>query len=373
MVAVSLSPGDAPVLSGPPGSSERRQLVAGEFMRNGSAMARSAVLVLGIAGPALVGCGTFTGFPTHGGGKRFCVEQELIAASARAVAKALDVKPVVGRKCALYVVTMGDEGSGNMVGGRYTWEAAIRGEYINTAPERTSNVYPVVPARSRTTAGGGETTTTEVPLNAPSRTRTRTRGTEQRYGGGVSYQGPGSYATEAYINPRDTEFLRAVIHEALALRGVLIVPPAGADVDLYVTVDVFGTRRSRTEMHVYNRESLLAKTALQMTGFDRNRRVVLPPTTASFEAEYTEDYVLWIGPFRHNKCVRRSEDLLVDFRGIIPTDRPSTAEPVGVVAPAASPTIPKTRTRDLTTPRTAPQTFRPEDVEKRLKRQPQGP
>ena len=32
----------------------------------------------------LTGCGTLTGIPSHGGGKRFAVEQELVAASSRA-------------------------------------------------------------------------------------------------------------------------------------------------------------------------------------------------------------------------------------------------------------------------------------------------
>ncbi len=35
----------------------------------------------------LSACGTLTGIPSHGGGKRFAVEQELVAASARAAVK----------------------------------------------------------------------------------------------------------------------------------------------------------------------------------------------------------------------------------------------------------------------------------------------
>ncbi|RQK04601.1 adhesin, partial [Neisseria meningitidis] len=31
----------------------------------------------------LTACGTLTGIPAHGGGKRFAVEQELVAASSR--------------------------------------------------------------------------------------------------------------------------------------------------------------------------------------------------------------------------------------------------------------------------------------------------
>ena len=38
----------------------------------------------------LQGCGTVRGIPSHGGGKRFAVEQELISATARAIAKKMD-------------------------------------------------------------------------------------------------------------------------------------------------------------------------------------------------------------------------------------------------------------------------------------------
>ena len=38
-----------------------------------------------------------------------------------------------------------------------------------------------------------------------------------------------------------------------------IVPSAYADTDVFVTVDVFGTIRSRTELHLYNAESLKRK------------------------------------------------------------------------------------------------------------------
>ena len=50
----------------------------------------------------LAACGTLTGIPSHGGGKRFAIEQELVAASARAAAKNMDLRPLQGRKVALY-------------------------------------------------------------------------------------------------------------------------------------------------------------------------------------------------------------------------------------------------------------------------------
>lgn len=51
----------------------------------------------------LTGCGTLTGIPSHGGGKRFAVEQELVAASSRAAVKDMDLSALQGRKVALYI------------------------------------------------------------------------------------------------------------------------------------------------------------------------------------------------------------------------------------------------------------------------------
>lgn len=52
----------------------------------------------------LTGCGTLTGIPSHGGGKRFAVEQELVAASSRAAVKEMNLSALKGRKVALYVL-----------------------------------------------------------------------------------------------------------------------------------------------------------------------------------------------------------------------------------------------------------------------------
>lgn len=311
------------------------------------------------------GCGTFTGIPSHGGGKRFAIEQELIAASARAVAQSIDVRPLVGKRCALFVIAMGDEGGGNLSGGRYAWEAAIRGEYVNAPTVRTRNKFPILPTTTTTEAGGVTSTTrADNALNYPSRTKTKTEGPNIGAGGGFSYNWPPSYHAEAFVNPRDSEFLSAVLHEAMVLRGVQVVSPEQAEVDVYVTVDVFGTVRSRTDLHVYNRESLLAKTALQMTAFDRNRQVVLSPTTASYEAEYREHYILWMGPVSRSKDVRPSSQLLVDFSHLASSSAAYGTSGLGPMPAPAHLTTDKTRVNRLTRPRPTPEPFRPEDVKR---------
>lgn len=328
--------------------------------------AQVKLVVLGICLSLVGGCGTFTGIPSHGGGKRFAVEQELIAASARAAAKEVDVTPLVGKRCALYVINMGDEGSGNLMGGRYEWQAAIRGEYVNTPSIRTNYTYPVIPTTTTTETSGIVTTTdAQNAINAPSRSSQSSEGGNSSAGGGVVYSGPGVYRAEAFINPLDAQFLRAVIHEAFMLKGVIIVPPERADVDVYVTVDVFGTHRSRVEMHAYNEEKLLAKTAFEVTGFDRERQVILKPTVVSWEAEYVEKYVAWIGPMAIEKKVRPSEGLLVDFQDIpVAHVPPADGQPPVPPTYGEPPVRPEERTRPNppVTPLPTPDPSRPEDV-----------
>jgi hypothetical protein len=319
------------------------------------------VVFFGIAVTGFSGCYTFTGIPSHGGGKRFAIEQELISASARAVAKDIDVTELLGKKCALYVISIGDEGSGNLLGGRFNWRAAIQGDYTNAPATRSS--YPVVDTVTTTTTGGVVTTTdAENALNAPN--RTNNDGARTGASVGATFQGAPDYRAEPFINPRDVQFLNAALHEAFVLRGVIIVAPERADIDVYVTVDVFGTHRSRSDFIVYNKESLRAKTALQVTAFDRERKPMLSPRTSSFEAEYVENYVLWMGPTSTSKLLRRSDSLLVDF---------STMPAAGAWCPAGTelgpPLLPgavdqETRTKPVTTPTTSPDTWRPEDVKK---------
>jgi len=102
------------------------------------------------------------------------------------------------------------------------------------------------------------------------------------------------------------------------LKGAYVVAPKNADIDVFVTVDIFGTHRSRFDVHAYNQERLLAKTAFQVTAFDREtRKLVLLPTTSSYEAYYNEKYILWIGPYEYEKKVQKSNPLLVDFTDIV--------------------------------------------------------
>ncbi len=57
------------------------------------------------------GCGSLTGIPGHGGGKRFAVEQELVAAATRATIKKIDLSAIRGKKVNLFMNAIDDVGS----------------------------------------------------------------------------------------------------------------------------------------------------------------------------------------------------------------------------------------------------------------------
>ena len=262
---------------------------------------------------------------------------------------------------------MGDEGSGSIIGGRYSIDALLRGAYQEGPIQRTTSTYPVYDSTAtvRDSAGTIIQTTEAIGnvLNAPSQTSTRTRGSSNNLGLGATLSWPGTYRAEAFINPRDAQFLNAVIHEALALQGVLIVAPAQGEIDVYVTVDVFGTCHDRIEFLVINKEILTAKTSLSICAFNRTTgEVVLPPTTSSFEAEYCEQFIAWCGPIKETKTVRKAGSLLVDFSDI--QINGGRATPISSESEESQTLTPEDRTRPniLTQPLTKPDPSRPEDV-----------
>lgn len=269
----------------------------------------------------LSACGTLTGLPGHGGGKRFAVEQELVAASSRAAVKEMDLSALQGRKVALYVSTMGDQGSGNITGGRYSIDALIRGGYQNNPDSSTQYGYPSYDTTATTTADSLSSVTTSTSvLNAPASALTKNSGRKGERSAGLTVNGNSDYRNETLItNPRDVSFLTNLVQTVFYLRGIEVVPPQYADTDVFVTVDVFGTIRSRTEFHVYNAETLKAQTKLEYFAVDRNtRKLIIKPASAAYETQYKEKYAFWTGPYKTSKTVKVSDGLMVGFGDIEP-------------------------------------------------------
>ena len=226
-----------------------------------------------------------------------------------------------GRRVALYVSTMGDQGSGTITGGRYSVSALLRGEYTNIPDTLTSYAYPNYTTTASTTADtlSSNTQSTSV-LNAPSQARSKTGGASSTSNIGLNINGQGYYRNETLItNPQDTTFLNSLIQTVFFLRGIEIVPAQYADTIMFINIYVFGTIRSRTELHLYNAETLKAQTKLEYFAIDRNSKaLIIPPQSSSYEAQYQEQYALWMGPYKTQKSIKTADKLMVDFSDIQP-------------------------------------------------------
>lgn len=346
---------------------------------------------------ALSGCGALTGLPGHGGGKRFAVEQELVAAATRSAIKQIDLYPLRGKKVNLYVNAIGDTGTGQIIGGRFSLISQLRGDYAqspvtterstfphyrtttssqnatrtdgstttessgtqngtssSTASEagqsqsNTSTLAPpaTTPTTSSTTGSSQTNTTTNGNNSATSTAESiqstssnstssgysttdsvlampETKKTQQKGSGGVAqlgveYKGIGAYQNSMEITADDLKYLSALIQTYLFLQGVYIVPPSEAEIDVYVTVDVFGTIRTRVDWYLANNEILRAKTSLEIMAVEHlSGKLVMQPRVAAAEAEYNEQYILWAGPISIRKTLNRSEPLMSDFTDII--------------------------------------------------------
>jgi hypothetical protein len=262
----------------------------------------------------LTGCGSLTGIPGHGGGKRFAVEQELVAAATRATIKKIDLTTVRGKKVNLFVNAIGDTGTGNLLGGRFSLVSQLRGDYIQSPPVTEKSVYPRYTSNSSSTDITGTEALTDTLLPSPVMKRSEQKGNGGEVQLGVEYKGLGSYQNSEEISSDDLQYLSGLLETYLFLQCVNVVPPSEAEIDVYITVDVFGTVRTRVEWFLANNEILRAKTALEVMAIDHlTGKLVMPPQSASVEAEYNEQYILWAGPIIITKFLHDSEPLLSDF------------------------------------------------------------
>lgn len=320
----------------------------------------------------LSGCGTLTGLPGHGGGKRFAVEQELVAAATRGAIKQIDFDKIKGKKVNLFVNAIGDTGTGNLVGGRFSVVSQLRGDYLQSPTTSERSVFPKYTttssnSSSTTTSSDGTTTndttstsdgtnsngtnytsttsgesahnsststtsgqsSTETLLPYPELKETEEMGAGGLIQTGIEYKGLGAYTNSTEISSNDLQYLFGLLQAYLYLKGVNVVPPSEAEVDVYITVDVFGTVRTRVDWFLANNEILRAKTSIEILAIDHfSGQVVMSPLTAGAEAEYNEQFLLWAGPVTIKKTLKKAEPLLSDFTDVTEQDfKTSTAEP----------------------------------------------
>ena len=303
-----------------------------KIMRHSSILCVCALLCLG-------GCAAQTGIPGHGGGKRFAVEQELVAAATRTAIKQIDLAAIRGKKVNLYINAMGDSGAGNLTGGRFSLFSQLHGDYVQQPKTQQTNIYPRYDSTSTITSAThssssesssqgentvnasnssysttSQTTKSNTLLGSPLSSTTREAGSAGLVQLGMKYDGLGTYHSSEEFSSDDLQYLTALMETYMFLQGVPVVPPSEAEADVYVIVDVYGTIYTRVDWFVANNEILKAKTGLEVFAVDRDSgSILMEPHSAVAEAEYNEQYILWAGPVSIRKSVKQSDPLLADF------------------------------------------------------------
>lgn len=113
----------------------------------------------------LVGCGTLTGIPSHGGGKRFAIEQRLVSTTIRGAIKEIDLTALRGKTVFLQITSINDQGAGNMIGGRASLIFALQGATESSPVSSVRNTFKVFDLSS-----SGGTTTTQATVGGSSGT-----------------------------------------------------------------------------------------------------------------------------------------------------------------------------------------------------------
>lgn len=225
----------------------------------------------------LSSCGTFTPIPSHGGGKRFAMEQVLVSASIRKVISEIPVEQLRDKKVLFETTIVHDEGGGAMSGGR-----PYMTEILNLQKQQTA-----------TSTIGDKTNSTQRGL------------------GVIANRGDTLYTKDVSFNNSDGKQFTNLLASALVRQNVMLNPngesEGDADYFLEVIVDVLGTWRSRTDWVFSNNEQLKAIVSVEyvitpMKDKGEKRTV----GRIGYEAEYTENFIGWMGPTSSDIVLRKT-------------------------------------------------------------------
>lgn len=133
----------------------------------------------------------------------------------------------------------------------------------------------------------------------------------------MQYRGLGDYQNFP-VPKSDASLLMGLTRNYFLLNGVTPTTPNDPTAELlvYITVDIFGTVRSRFDAFLYNNETVKAETSFEVMAFDRDGRNIMRPQVTNHEARYREHYLFWAGPFTTAETVQSAEGLLVDFKDV---------------------------------------------------------
>lgn len=141
----------------------------------------SGVVVTVAIATLLAGCGTLTGIPSHGGGKRFAIEQRLVSTTIRGALKQIDLSVLQDQTVFIQLTAVNDQGGGNIAGGRGNLLFGLQGITESSPITSQKNSFEVFDLSSagnsitaQTTRGGNSTTNSSVAIVGTNSSNTST-------------------------------------------------------------------------------------------------------------------------------------------------------------------------------------------------------
>ena len=196
----------------------------------------------------------------------------------------------------------------------------------NTASTTNPNVTTSSDGTNTSTQDSNTQTTTNSNADQTSDTQSsqeqvqvegyteQTQGRQENAVGQLEYRGLGDYQVLA-VPKSDASLLMSLTRNYFILNGIEVTTPQDptAEAIVYVTVDIFGIDRKRTDIVIYNNERLSAETSIEMFAADRSGAIIMRPSVGNVRTDYREDYILWAGPFDTQRSVGEGLGPLNDF------------------------------------------------------------
>lgn len=273
---------------------------------------------------ALMGCGSLTGLPGHGGGKRYALEQEMVSTSVRETIQKMNLQALsdgIPTKVSVFIIS--DQGSGDIVGGRLSLSTLFHSEI--SGKRDAASYYGGYSYYDGLSTAVPSSTQLSSSLTG---TASMSAGSDRPY----AYAGGGSGSDEQYI--------QAIVMSELLKAGITIEdssqpqncaedhsndPHSGDSADatekqadfiknkcgspkntpttsrnLNFYFDTIGAIRERFDTFFENIEIYKIRTVIQVVGIQStadNQKNVIISKKSGTEAVYLEKYILWNGPF----------------------------------------------------------------------------
>ncbi len=235
-------------------------------------------LIIIFSSVLIAGCGTYTPIPNLGGGKRFAVEQLLISSTIRNVISDIPLDDLKDKKIFLEVAVIQDEGGGYINGGRPT----------------LSNQLDLRRQNAKSTSSNEVVNLSQNGINTGYQSQDR------------------NYVKDFTFNSSDSKHVSNVLTSYLMRNNIMINPNPDSEGEsefiLEIIVDVLGTWVSKTDWFIKNSENIKAIVSAEYVITPLNNKSISRKSgRITYEGEYFENYVGWIGPYEKDIIIKKSD------------------------------------------------------------------